>query len=234
MIKSKFANLFSSLYRSGRWFFFQSSFKVTRVTISVLTCAIFELMQWKEWQLKISAPVLPVMLHILLWSQPNLADLSSKTRTEPIQLHEKFSLLNLIKEEARKSNLWRSVWINNDTKYSVESPFLSNTLSTAKSIKYFIFLLYWGKCFVTSEFLLRNHVPIYRVPTYLCFCNWTFLQSSLPSNFFPSISVNLLQKCSLALPALLSVFERGLFSLLLSCLLSKPCLQRCRMKRTQL
>lgn len=61
-------------------------------------------MQGKEWQLKISAPVLPVMLHTLLWSQPDLADLSSKTRTEPIQVHENFSLLDLIKEEAEKSN----------------------------------------------------------------------------------------------------------------------------------
>lgn len=105
MIKSKFANLFFGLYCSGKGFFFQSSFKVIHIIISVLTCAIFELMQCKEWHLKISAPVLPVMLHTLLWSQPNLAELSSKTRTEPIQLQENFSLLNLIKEEAEKSNL---------------------------------------------------------------------------------------------------------------------------------
>lgn len=71
---------------------------------SVLTCAIFELMQHKKWQLKISAPIKPVILHTSLWSQLNLADLSNKTGTESIQLHEKFSLLNLIKEEEEKSN----------------------------------------------------------------------------------------------------------------------------------
>lgn len=144
MIKSKFANLFFGLYCSGRGFFFPSSFKESHITIRVLTCAIFELMQRKECQPKFSAPILPVILHTSLWSQPNLADLSNKTRTEPIQLHENFSLLNLIKEEVEKSNLLKEYldkqWHQRHSRnyWAVASPFLSNTLSTAKSIKYFI------------------------------------------------------------------------------------------------
>lgn len=72
---------------------------------SVLTCVIFELMQHKEWQLGSSILILPVILYTLLWSQPNLADLSNKTRREHIQLLEKFSLLNLLKEEKSKQHL---------------------------------------------------------------------------------------------------------------------------------